>query len=250
MQFLIFLSLDQPIFAKQKKIVPKLLHIDTTGATAFIGLTFNESIIAEVKNTQTQNHAGFVQTTIQAICKEHAFDLNQLDAIVVTLGPGSYTGMRVGLSSAKGLAYALDKPLIGLSSLALLAKAAKKQIADSIDETYQIFSMIDARRMEVFGAIYDQSEKAKTAEQAIILDTNYLSNLTREGKVYCIGSGALKTKQLYTGEDIQIVDGQYAIVEMLQIALEKWEKASFEDLAYVGPTYIKEFYSIPPKSTF
>ena len=81
MQFLIFLSLDQPIFAKQINIVPKLLHIDTTGEEALIGLSFDNKIIAEVKNTETQNHAGFVQTTIQAICKDHAFDLSQLDGL-------------------------------------------------------------------------------------------------------------------------------------------------------------------------
>lgn len=248
MQFLIFLSLDQPIFAKQLKIVPKLLHIDTTGEEALIGVSFGNKIIAEVHNTETQNHASFVQTAIQSICKEHVFELKQLDSIVVTLGPGSYTGMRVGLASAKGIAFALDKPLIGLSSLALLATAGKKQIPKSEHTTYKLFSMIDARRMEVFGAIYDQDQNALTEEEAIILDAAYLSNLSKDGNVYCIGSGAAKASQLIEESNIRFLPSTYTVKEMLQLGLEKWKKSQFEDLAYVGPTYIKEFYSIPPKT--
>lgn len=227
----------------------KLLHIDTTGETALIGLSSDNMVIAELKNTETQNHAGFVQTAIQTICTDHSFDLKQLDAIVVTLGPGSYTGMRVGLASAKGIAFALDKPLIGLSSLALLAKAGKKQILDGSNASYRLFSMIDARRMEVFGAIYDHDEKALTTEQAIVLDEAYLINLSKEGKTYCIGSGAAKASQLVEDEQLQFLNTHYNVEEMVQMGLEKWHSSQFEDLAYVGPSYIKAFYSIPPKSS-
>ena len=249
MQFLAFLSLDQPIFAKQIKIVPKLLHIDTTGESALIGLSIDNEIIAELSNTEANQHAGFVQKAIQTICINQSFDLNDLDAIVVTLGPGSYTGMRVGLSSAKGIAYALDKPLIGLSSLALLARAGKKQVPNSMDQPYSLFSMIDARRMEIFGALYDQEENALTEEQAIILDTDYLKNLIQKGTLYCIGSGAAKTRQLIEDDRIQLLTSSYSIVEMLELALERWHQQKFEDLAYVGPTYIKEVYTIPSKQT-
>ena len=227
----------------------KLLHIDTTGEAALIGLSFDNKVVAELKNTETHNHAGFVQTAIQSICTDHSFDLKQLDAIVVTLGPGSYTGMRVGLASAKGIAFALDKPLIGLSSLALLAKAGKKQIPQEPLNSYRIFSMIDARRMEVFGAIYDQNEKALTTEQAIVLDEPYLNNLSKEGKIYGVGSGAAKASQLVENEQLQFLNTHYSVEEMVQMGLEKWHLSQFEDLAYVGPTYIKEFYSIPPKSS-
>ena len=246
MQFLIFLSLDQPIFAKQIKKVPKLLYIDTTGEIALIGLSIQSQIVAQVKNEQTQNHAEFVQTSIQNICTTHSFDLVQLDAIVVTLGPGSYTGMRVGLASAKGIAYALDKPLIGLSSLALLARAGKKQINNSVG-SYRIFSMIDARRMEVFGALYDQDEKALTDEKAIVLDSTYLNNIPQDGPIYCLGSGAFKTIELIKNENWKLLDIRYSVEEMQELAQIKWDKQDFENLAYVGPTYIKEVYTIPSK---
>ena len=248
MQFLIFLSLDQPIFAKQTNKVPKLLHIDTTGETAIIGLSIQDQIIAQVKNQESQHHASFVQTSIQALCKEHSININELDGIVVTLGPGSYTGMRVGLASAKGIAYAIDKPLIGLSSLALIARAANKQIAKN-DTSYRLFSMIDSRRMEVFGAIYDSNEKALTEEKAIILDTSYLTNLIKEGKLYCAGSGASKTAQLIVDEQIQLINTDYSVEEMLELALIKWENQQFEDLAYIGPSYIKDVYTIPSKQS-
>jgi tRNA threonylcarbamoyladenosine biosynthesis protein TsaB len=248
LQFLIFLSLDQPIFAKQMNKVPKLLHIDTTSEIAMIGLSIQDQIIAQVTNQASQQHASFVQTSIESICKEHSFDLNQLDGIVVTLGPGSYTGMRVGLASAKGIAYALDKPLIGLSSLALIAKAANKKIVQS-GSNYSLFSMIDARRMEIFGAIYDANEQALTEEQAIVLDIPYLTALAKKGTIYCAGSGASKIAQLIEDEQIQILDSQYSVVEMLEMAMIKWEKQDFEDLAYVGPTYIKDVYTIPSKQS-
>jgi tRNA threonylcarbamoyladenosine biosynthesis protein TsaB len=240
LQFLIFLSLDQPIFAKQMNKVPKLLHIDTTSEIALIGLSIQDQIIAQVTNQASQQHASFVQTSIESICKEHSFDLNQLDGIVVTLGPGSYTGMRVGLASAKGIAYALDKPLI--------AKAANKKI-DQSGSNYSLFSMIDARRMEIFGAIYDANEQALTEEQAIVLDIPYLTALAKKGTIYCAGSGASKIAQLIEDEQIQILDSQYSVVEMLEMAMIKWEKQDFEDLAYVGPTYIKDVYTIPSKQS-
>jgi tRNA threonylcarbamoyladenosine biosynthesis protein TsaB len=248
LQFLIFLSLDQPIFAKQMNKVPKLLHIDTTSEIALIGLSIQDQIIAQVTNQASQQHASFVQTSIESIYKEHSFDLNQLDGIVVTLGPGSYTGMRVGLASAKGIAYALDKPLIGLSSLALIAKAANKKIVQS-GSNYSLFSMIDARRMEIFGAIYDANEQALTEEQAIVLDIPYLTALAKKGAIYCAGSGASKIAQLIEDEQIQILDSQYSVGEMLEMAMIKWEKQDFEDLAYVGPTYIKDVYTIPSKQS-
>lgn len=109
--------------------------------------------------------------------------------------------------------------------------------------------MIDARRMEVFGAIYDQDEKALTTEQAIVLDEPYLNNLSEEGKIYCVGSGVAKASQLVENEQLQFLNTQYSVEEMVQMGLEKWHSSQFEDLAYVGPTYIKEFYSIPPKSS-
>ena len=134
-----------------------LLHIDTAGEKAMIAFTQNGAILASKENNLSNTHAAFVQASIKELADTYHINLDALDAIVVTMGPGSYTGLRVGLASAKGLAYALEKPLIGLSTLALLAHAAKRSPEFSNLKNLQIFTMIDAKRMEVFGAVFNQN---------------------------------------------------------------------------------------------
>ena len=137
-----------------------ILHIDTAGPDALIGISQDLQVIASKQNNLSNTHGEFVQAGVEELCKATALQLKDIDAIAVTMGPGSYTGLRVGLASAKGLAFALNKPLIGLSTLSLLAKAAighliETRIALLEDKQLQVFSMIDARRMEIFGAIYN-----------------------------------------------------------------------------------------------
>ncbi len=244
MQFLVFLSLDQPIFAKQSNTLAILLHIDTAGEKAFVAITNNNKVLAIAENSISNTHAQFVQEAIATICSTHCISLTNIDAIVVTMGPGSYTGLRVGLSSAKGIAYALKKPLIGLSTLSLLANAAIRTIAINKEEAsqFEIFAMIDARRMEVFGAIFDQNQKIILNEQAIILDTAYLEHCIAKGPVYCIGSGVTKTKDLLANSKLHFIDSHYEIQDFIALAIEKYKNLSFENLAYSSPNYIKDFY--------
>mgnify|MGYP000536282651 CR=1 FL=1 len=220
--------------------VPKLLHIDTTSEIAMIGLSIQDQIIAQVTNQASQQHASFVQTSIESICKEHSFDLNQLDGIVVTLGPGSYTGMRVGLASAKGIAYALDKPLIGLSSLALIAKAANKKI-DQSGSNYSLFSMIDARRMEVYSAIFDKSYSKIKGVQAEILRENSYADSTET--FYFIGDCQEKCKTVLTAANFHFLPEIVfpSANEMSALSYEKFINNDFEDVAYFEPFYLKDF---------
>ncbi len=244
MQFLVFLSLDQPIFAKQSNTLAILLHIDTAGEKAFVAITNNNEVLGIAENNISNTHAQFVQEAIASICSTNHISLQTIDAVVVTMGPGSYTGLRVGLSSAKGIAYALNKPLIGLSTLSLLANAAKKIITDNnnIETSFQIFAMIDARRMEVFGALFNQSLDIILPEQAIILDTAFLEQCISNGPVYCIGSGAAKTKDLLTHPLLHFIDNHYQIEDCIALAIEKYNSQSFENLAYASPAYIKDFF--------
>ena len=244
MQFLEFLSLDQPIFAKQSNTLAILLHIDTAGENAFVAITKHNEVLGMELNNISNTHAQFVQEAIASICKKHDISLQDLDAVVVTMGPGSYTGLRVGLSSAKGIAYALNKPLIGLSTLSLLAHAAANIIrANKTEETtFQIFAMIDARRMEVFGAIFNQAQNIILPEQAIILDTTYVEKCIEKGPLYCIGSGVTKTKDLLTHPHLHFIDQHYQIQDCIALAIEKYNSKSFENLAYSSPAYIKDFY--------
>lgn len=220
------------------------LIIDTALEEAIVALSKDGKIIAELSNKEAHSHASFIQVAIANVLEAQQMAMTELDAIVVTLGPGSYTGLRVGLATAKGIAYTLKKPLIGLSTLHALATAAIQLAAKSITGPCHIFSMIDARRMEVFGAIYDASCNPILQEQAIVLDQSKWNELISQPTI-CIGNGHVKTKEFMTIFDVTYLDGTYTSQTLLGMAMVNWEAGQFEDLAYVGPNYLKEVYILP-----
>ncbi len=232
-----------------------ILHIDTSGPEALIGISQNQQVIAYKQNGISNTHAEFVQAAIEELCNSTNITLNRLDAISVTMGPGSYTGLRVGLASAKGLAFALNKPLIGLSTLSLLANAAIRHLNEknkglAMENKLQIFSMIDARRLEVFGAIYNKKLTYLAPEKAFILDEAFLLSILQNGPLLCIGSGVEKTKLLAQHTDFQnkalfFLDNPYTIHDMTNLALKKMLESDFEELAYSSPAYLKEYYQKP-----
>ncbi len=223
-----------------------LLIIDTALEEAIVALSKDGKLIAELTNTETHSHASFIQVAIANLLESQNMTLSELDAIAVTLGPGSYTGLRVGLASAKGIAYTLQKPLIGLSTLGALAFAAIKLVPKDIEAPYQIFSMIDARRMEVFGAIYDAACNPILPEQAIVLDESKWQQLIQQPTI-CIGNGITKTKDFKVAQNVLYHDTLYTSKELVEMAMIKWNAGQFEDLAYVGPNYLKEVYIVPSK---
>lgn len=220
------------------------LIIDTALEEAIVALGKNGKIIGELTNKETHSHASFIQVAIDTVLERQQIAITELDAIVVTLGPGSYTGLRVGLATAKGIAYALQKPLIGLSTLGALAAAAVQLSPTTIELSTQIFAMIDARRMEVFGAIYDTSINPTVQEQAMVLDQTKWNSLINQPTI-CIGNGHLKTKDFTSTYNVTYLDGSYSSQMLLDLAMAKWTAGQFEDLAYVGPNYLKEVYILP-----
>jgi tRNA threonylcarbamoyladenosine biosynthesis protein TsaB len=220
------------------------LIIDTALEEAIVALSKDGKIIAELSNKEAHSHASFIQVAIANVLEAQQMSMTELDAIVVTLGPGSYTGLRVGLATAKGIAYTLQKPLIGLSTLHALATAAIQLVPKSITGPFHIFSMIDARRMEVFGAIYDASCNPILQEQAIVLDQSKWNDLISQPTI-CIGNGHVKTKEFSSTFDVTNIEGTYTSQTLLEMAMVKWEAGQFEDLAYVGPNYLKEVYILP-----
>lgn len=222
-----------------------LLYIDTAGEKAMVALSNDNQLLALEENTQFATHASFVQVAIEKILKTAGITIQEVDAVAVTMGPGSYTGLRVGLASAKGIAYALNKPLIGISTLSLLAnQAIKNQIC--IDHAnMQVFSMIDAKRMEVFGAVYNTKAALLIPEQAIILDANYIEDLLKNGPLVCIGNGVEKTKTLLTHANLYFIEESYTIENFISLALLKLRDKAFENLAYASPSYLKDFYQQP-----
>jgi tRNA threonylcarbamoyladenosine biosynthesis protein TsaB len=220
------------------------LIIDTALEEAIVALGKDGKIIGELTNIETHSHASFIQVAIATVLERQQIAITDLDAIVVTLGPGSYTGLRVGLATAKGIAYALQKPLIGLSTLGALAAAAVQLSPTTIELSTQIFAMIDARRMEIFGAIYDTSINPKVQEQSMVLDQTKWNSLINQPTI-CIGNGHHKTKDFASTHNMTYLDGSYSSQMLLDLAMEKWTAGQFEELAYVGPNYLKEVYILP-----
>lgn len=228
---------------KHLKKLATLLYIDTAGEKATVAISQNGKLLALQENGEAQTHSSFLHVAIENLIHETKISLASMDAIVVTKGPGSYTGLRVGMSSAKGIAYALDKPLIGLSTLALLAKTASKHpwLNDKKEKTY-LFAMIDARRMEVFGAMYDTSLNMILPEQALEINTEYLSQLIAKNPILCIGSAASKAQTLIQNPNIFFVEQHYDILDGIEFAEAAFAAGKFEDVAYTTPSYLKEFY--------
>lgn len=223
-----------------------ILIIDTALEEAIVALSVDGKIVAELTNKETHSHASFIQVAIAKVLAEQQMTIGDLDAIAVTLGPGSYTGLRVGLATAKGIAYSLQKPLIGLSTLSALASAAIQLAPNTIEPPFQVFAMIDARRMEVFGAIYDPFCNPILQEQAMVLDQAKWSSLIHQPTL-CIGNGLVKTKEFTASHQVKYLEGHYTSQVLLDMAITKLNAAQFEDLAYVGPNYLKEVYILPSK---
>lgn len=222
------------------------LIIDTALEAAIVALSKDGKIIAELVNKETHSHASFIQVAIANLLESQNMVIHEIDAIAVTLGPGSYTGLRVGLASAKGIAYSLQKPLIGLSTLGALAHAAIQSLPTDFGQDFQVFAMIDARRMEIFGAIYDASCNPIIPEQAIVLDGDQWNSLIVQPTI-CIGNGHTKTKQFAANHKVFYHEQGYTSQVLLEMATSKLNAGQFEDLAYVGPNYLKEVYIIPSK---
>jgi tRNA threonylcarbamoyladenosine biosynthesis protein TsaB len=164
-----------------------------------------------------------------------------INAIAVSKGPGSYTGLRIGVSAAKGLCFALDKPLISVPTLDALAHQVKNPEG-------VIISMLDARRMEVYSAIYDSSFNQIRATEAQILNASSFSEYLEKGIVYFIGNGVEKTKTLISHPNARFIDGKLPSAnEMCQIAYDKYKKSDTEDVAYFEPYYLKDFVALKPK---
>lgn len=223
-----------------------LLIIDTALEEAIVALSKDGKIVAELTNKETHSHASFIQVAIANVLAEQQMTISALDAIAVTLGPGSYTGLRVGLATAKGIAYSIQKPLIGLSTLSALATKAIQLAPNAFEPPFQVFAMIDARRMEVFGAIYDPSCNPILQEQAIVLDQAKWNSLIHQPTL-CIGNGLAKTKDFTAPHPVNYLEGHYTSQVLLDMAMTKLNAAQFEDLAYVGPNYLKEVYILPSK---
>lgn len=225
-----------------------LLIIDTAAEQATIALAYNGTVLAQRQCTTQKEHASFVQPAIVELLQEAQQTLQQLDAVAVTIGPGSYTGLRVGLASAKGLCYALKKPLITISTLELWALAGRNLLQQQAWQAAYIIPLIDARRMEVFAAVYDAIGNEVMPPHAHILETDSYAAQLAEGPVLFLGSGATKWQSLCRHSHAHFSVTPYHAGHVCSLAEERWQQQQFASLAYTAPLYVKSFYTTTGKA--
>ncbi len=220
--------------------MPVILNIDTATDFASICLSKEGEVLAYQFNRQQKDHASFLQPAIKETLEQANLSFQQIDAIAVSNGPGSYTGLRVGLASAKGLCFAASLPLILLSTLEVMAHAALQAAPGA--KFYA--PMIDARRLEVFTATYNAVGGEVEKPHAKVLEPDSFDQLLSLGDVVFSGNGAVKLKNLIKVKSHTIfTEAQHSAKDMVQLAMHHYNNQRFHDLAYSEPYYLKEFYS-------
>lgn len=212
-----------------------ILNIETTTKNCSVSLAHNGVVVA-LQETATEgfSHAENLHVFIAMVLNDAQVELQQLAAIAVSKGPGSYTGLRIGVSAAKGLSYALKIPLIAIDTLQILA--SKANIKDGF-----VIPMIDARRMEVYSAIFDANSKPVRAVEAEVITENSFANV--QGKCYFIGDCNEKCQTVLTAPNFNFIPqiNYPSANEMGSISFEKYSNQDFVDVAYFEPFYLKDF---------
>lgn len=227
-----------------------ILNIDTSTEVCSTALTAEGMVLCHYEDFNGRNHAALLSGFIKR-CLDHLRDHEMdLEAVAVSMGPGSYTGLRIGLSEAKGLAYALDIPLIGVSTLKLLAVSAMFSSLD-LDPDTMLAPMIDARRMEVYTAVYSFALEPLMEPRPLILDENSYDEFLAQGKVAFMGNGSDKARSVITSPNaIFIPDIVPLASDMTALSEQAYSRREFLDLAYSVPEYLKDFQALKPKRPF
>jgi tRNA threonylcarbamoyladenosine biosynthesis protein TsaB len=217
--------------------VSLLLNIDTSIQTASVCLAKNDIPIALKVNPSQKDSAAWLHVAIKELMTGQDVNLQQIDSIAVTEGPGSYTGLRVGMATAKGLCYALGKPLICVNTLLTMAVAAIKEEADLL------CPMIDARRMEVFTAIYDKDLSTVVAPTNTILNDLSFNDLVQTKRILFFGNGSNKFHSIINHPNALFADIEIDAQNMVSLTYKALQERKFADLAYSEPFYCKDFHS-------
>lgn len=223
-----------------------ILSIDTSTRGCSVALHSDGTLVASYDLLADRSSSAMLTTLMKNAVEHAGHSLADLDAVAVAKGPGSYTGLRVGVSTAKGLCYALDKPLLAISTL----KALTAQLVPYYPANYLFCPMIDARRMEVFAAVYDTTLQEVQPTQAVILDQASFGGLLAEHAVVFLGDGATKCLPLFETNPnahfpIRPVEPSARTVG--QLATEAFRLGQFEDLASFEPYYLKDFMGTKPR---
>ncbi|MFC6100090.1 tRNA (adenosine(37)-N6)-threonylcarbamoyltransferase complex dimerization subunit type 1 TsaB [Olivibacter domesticus] len=230
-----------------------ILHIDTATPVCSVALTINGVLSAYRDHDEPNIHASKLTVFIEELLLEAKIAINQLSAISVSKGPGSYTGLRIGVSVAKGICYALDVPLIAVNTLDAMMQGFKASLSEQSDRGNELNTlfcpMIDARRMEVYTAIYDAHLSIIEPTAARIIEADSFDYLANKHQLIMFGEGANKLSDLFSEHgSIQIYKGfQNSARYLIPETLTRFNKQEFEDIAYFEPFYLKDFVPTTPK---
>lgn len=219
-----------------------ILNIETATKNCSVSIAKNGKTIAlKELNNGAYSHAEKLHEFIEEVLIHTGIDINDLNAIAVSKGPGSYTGLRIGVSAAKGLCFALNIPLIAINTLDSLARAI------STSEGF-IVPLLDARRMEVYSCVYNEKNESCREVRAEVIDENSFETYLSKSKVYFLGDGAEKCKEFITSENAEFINDKFpSAAEMGMLSYLKYKKNDIEDVAYFEPFYLKDFVATTAK---
>lgn len=223
-----------------------ILNIETSAKICSVALCENMETVYSLQSEGEMEHSTKLAPYVEQCMNYLRMRERELDAVAVSIGPGSYTGLRIGLSTAKGLCFSLSKPLIGINTLEILAvKALFKSMEWEGNELY--VPMVDARRMEVYTAIYDAALKPLMEPQAVILEPNSFDGF-KNRKLIFIGDAVEKAKTAIDHKDARWIPSYPLATDMNALAEKALREGKFLDLAYSTPFYIKNFQATTPKN--
>ena len=219
-----------------------ILNIETTTKNCSVSIAEKGEILAiKELNNGNYSHAEVLHPFILDVLKEANLTSKRIDAVAVSKGPGSYTGLRIGVSAAKGLCFALDKPLISIDTLTSLS------FSITIEEGI-IVPMLDARRLEVYASVFNEKHQKIREIKAEIINENSFCEYLERSKVYFLGDGSQKCKEIITHKNAIFIDAKFpSAQEMAKLSYEKYKISDIENVAYFEPFYLKDFIVIPEK---
>lgn len=221
----------------------RILCVDTSSFICSISIFENLSLISSNSSEVEKSHSKLIIQLIDQSLKDAKIKINELDAFAVSMGPGSYTGLRIGVSTIKGLCYSLDKPLISINTLEILSKSALNHINNYND--FFICPMIDARRMEVFTKMLDNDFNEVEKDKALILDDKSFNDIGGGKSIYFFGDGSNKFQKIINNKNFHFIDNIISSSKhMGELANIKYENNQFENLTTFEPFYIKDFFIV------
>ncbi|MBN2273756.1 MAG: tRNA (adenosine(37)-N6)-threonylcarbamoyltransferase complex dimerization subunit type 1 TsaB [Bacteroidales bacterium] len=230
-----------------------ILNIETATPVCSVSLAENDHVISLRESSAEKSHAENLIVFIDEILNEQQLTVSGLDAIAVGKGPGSYTGLRIGVSTAKGLAYGAKIPLLAVSTLETMVEHAlmtidRDNLPLPLDENTLLCPMIDARRMEVYMALFDHKGNRIQQDAAMIVDPDAFAMVSQSQTLVSFGSGAAKCQKLIKAENKRFLDGIYpSALAMSSRSYQLFRNNSFEDIAYFEPYYLKDFMTTTPR---